>query len=174
MARPTSVSAVLTPTAVFLASSHSRKLVQMTGIRVGYLVTPAGLTATMQRVQEAQISCVSTPGQRAAIAAIEGPQEPVAAAAAHYRVNITAATDLLRAHGSLSWTPGAFYLWIDISRATDGDVGGWAERFLIEQRVAVAPGSAFGRTGEGWIRVSAAAGLDDLLAGIGRLPGPHH
>jgi len=67
---------------------------------------------------------------------------------------------------------GAFYLWIDLSHETAGDVAAWAERFLHEQRVAVAPGSAFGRTGEGWIRVCVAANRDDLLEGLSRLPAP--
>ena len=65
---------------------------------------------------------------------------------------------------------GAFYLWIDVSHATGGDVAGWAESFLLEHRVSVAPGSAFGIRGEGWIRVSLAATRADLLTGLGRLP----
>jgi aspartate aminotransferase len=41
---------------------------------------------------------------------------------------------------------------------------------LRSERVAVAPGSAFGRSGEGWIRICLAATLDDVLTGVGRLP----
>ena len=48
----------------------------------------------------------------------------------------------------------------------------WAERFLLEQRVSVAPGSAFGAGGEGWIRVCAAASRETLLEGLSRLPQP--
>ena len=46
----------------------------------------------------------------------------------------------------------------------------WAEHFLREKHVAVAPGSAFGSAGEGWIRVCLAATRDDLIAGLSRLP----
>jgi aspartate/methionine/tyrosine aminotransferase len=56
-----------------------------------------------------------------------------------------------------------------VSHASCDDVAAWAERFLIEQRVSVAPGSAFGAAGEGWIRVCAAASRETLLAGLGRL-----
>ena len=149
------------------------KTYAMTGIRVGYLVTPPGLAATMRAVQEATISCVNTPAQFAAIAAITGDHSPVAAAKAHYRENLVAATALLEARGIRYLQPtGAFYLWVDVSHASAGDVVGWAERFLLDQRVAVAPGSAFGRTGEGWIRVSLATTQGNILEGLGRIPAP--
>ena len=56
-------------------------------------------------------------------------------------------------------------------RLTDGDVAAWAEHFLLHDRIAVAPGSAFGRSGEGWIRLCLAATEADLLAGIAKIPG---
>jgi aspartate aminotransferase len=157
---------------VFTTFSLS-KTYAMTGIRVGYLVTPRGLAPTMRSVQEASISCVNTPGQYAAVAAITGSQQNVADARAHYRDNIAAATALLDDRGIAYLPPaGTFYLWVNLGHATDGNVAEWAERFLLEQRVAIAPGSAFGRSGEGWIRVCVAADRADLLAGLGRLPVP--
>jgi aspartate aminotransferase len=147
------------------------KTYAMTGIRVGYLVTPPGFTDVMRTVQEAAISCVNTPGQFAALAAIEGPQSAVDEALEHYRGNLEAAAALLTDKGIRYLVPnGAFYLWVDVSHASGGDVAGWAERLLLEQSVAVAPGSAFGRTGEGWIRLCAAAKRETLLEGIRRLP----
>jgi aspartate aminotransferase len=59
-----------------------------------------------------------------------------------------------------------------VSHATDGDVSAWAERLLLTERVAVAPGRAFGRSGEGWIRICLAADPDVLREGIARLPLP--
>jgi aspartate aminotransferase len=83
------------------------------------------------------------------------------------------ACELLDARGIGYLQPnGAFYLWVDMSHASGGDVAGWAERFLLAERVAVAPGSAFGRMGEGWIRICVAALPADLIEGIGRLPPP--
>jgi aspartate aminotransferase len=147
------------------------KTYAMTGIRIGYLVTPRGLEQTMRSVQEASISCVNTPGQYAGIAAMTGSQQNVADARAHYRENIAAATDLLDAKGIEYLRPaGTFYLWVRVDHVSNGDVAEWAERFLIEERVAISPGSAFGRTGEGWIRISLAAELDELLAGLDRVP----
>lgn len=155
---------------VFSVFSFS-KTYAMTGIRVGYLVTPSGMAATLRTMQEATISCAAMPDQFAALAALQGEQEHVAAAAAHYRANYRAASAALEARGIRYLEPtGAFYLWTDVSHASDGDVAAWAERFLVHERVAVAPGSAFGRSGEGWIRLCLAATEADLLAGIARLP----
>ncbi|MWV50281.1 aminotransferase class I/II-fold pyridoxal phosphate-dependent enzyme [Rathayibacter sp. VKM Ac-2803] len=149
------------------------KTYAMTGVRVGYLVTPPGMTKTMVTVQEAAISCVATPDQRAALAALTGPQDAVAAASAHYLSNLKLATALLDERGIRFREPeGAFYLWVDVSHASEGDVAGWAEAFLLETLVAVAPGSAFGRSGEGWIRICLAADPADIEHGLRTLPAP--
>ena len=111
--------------------------------------------------------------QYAAIAAITGDHSHVVAAREHYRENIVLATELLDKRGIRYLQPnGAFYLWIDVSHATGGDVATWAETFLVYNRVAVAPGSAFGRSGEGWIRICLAASADDIVTGLSRLPAP--
>ena len=149
------------------------KTYAMTGARVGWLVTPPGWRQTMLRVQESVVSCVNEPAQRAAVAALTGEQTAVAASAAHYRDNLAAATALLDARGLRYLAPtGAFYLWIDVSHASGGDVVAWCERFLDEQSVAVAPGSAFGASGEGWVRVCVASDKAELLEGLSRLPAP--
>ena len=149
------------------------KTYAMTGARVGWLVTPPGWRAQMLRVQESLVSCVDAPSQRAAAAAITGDQSDVATAAAHYRENLDAAMALLDERGLRYLRPtGAFYLWIDVSRASGGDVLTWCERLLDEQGVAVAPGSAFGTSGEGWIRVCVASDRASLLEGLRRLPAP--
>jgi len=147
------------------------KTYAMTGARIGYLVTPPGFAETMRTVQEAAISCAPAPEQFAALAAIEGEQLHVEEAAAHYRANFEAAATVLAERGIRYHYPqGTFYLWVDMSHASNGDVAGWAMDFLLEHKVAVAPGSAFGRSGEGWIRVCLAATADDLVTGLGRLP----
>ncbi|WP_165064425.1 pyridoxal phosphate-dependent aminotransferase [Marisediminicola senii] len=158
---------------VFSAFSLS-KTYAMTGVRVGYLVTPPGMAPIMRTVQEASISCVTSPAQLAAIAAITGDHQHVADAREHYRGNLEAACAVLDERGIHYLRPnGAFYLWIDMQHATQGDVAGWTEAFLLRERVSVAPGSAFGRAGEGWIRVCVAADRADVIEGLRRLPAPH-
>ena len=149
------------------------KTYAMTGARVGWLVTPPGWRQTMLRVQESVVSCVDEPSQRAAAEALTGDRVAVARSAAHYRDNLAAATALLDARGLRYLDPtGAFYLWIDVAHVSGGDVVAWCERFLDEQGVAVAPGSAFGASGEGWIRVCVASDRDELLDGLSRIPAP--
>ncbi len=156
-----------------LSVFSTSKTYAMTGARVGWLVTPPGWRPTMLRVQEALVSCVDAPAQRAAVTALTGSQDAVAHAARHYRENLAAAMAELDRRGIRYLTPtGAFYLWIDVSHASGGDVMAWCERFLDEAGVAVAPGSAFGASGEGWIRVCVASDLESLLEGLRRLPAP--
>jgi aspartate aminotransferase len=157
---------------VFTVFSLS-KTYAMTGIRIGYLVSPRGMETTMRSVQEASVSCVNTPGQYAAVAAITGDQQLLADAREHYRKNIAVATGLLAERGIRFLQPGGtFYLWVDVSYDSGGDVAAWAESFLLREHVAIAPGSAFGRSGEGWIRVCLAATEADIREGLGRLPSP--
>ena len=147
------------------------KTYAMTGVRVGYLTTPKGLAETMRTVQEAAISCVAEPDQFAALAAVVGDHQAVQDAREHYRANLDLAKGILDAKGIRYRDPeGTFYLWVDVSHATRGDVAVWAEDFLRDRHVAVAPGSAFGRTGEGWIRVSLASPAATIIRGLGALP----
>lgn len=149
------------------------KTYALTGARVGYLVTPPPLTPLFGPANEAIVSCVNAPAQYAALAAVTGPQDAVEAARATYAANLAAARELLDARGiPYLRSDGAFYLWIDVSHASGGDVSSWAERFLVAERVAVAPGSAFGAAGEGWVRVCYAGRVEPLLTGLSRLPQP--
>jgi len=165
-------AATLDPDRVIGVYSLS-KTYALTGGRIGYLVTPAGLADRVRAAQEAIASCVNSPAQVAALAALTGPQDMVDESRAHYLANRDAGSALLTGRGISHLHPGgAFYLWIDVSHASGGDVAVWAERFLVEQRVAVAPGSAFGARGEGWVRVCYAGDTDPLLEALGRLPAP--
>jgi len=147
------------------------KTYAMTGIRVGALVVPPAVSPAIAAEQDAVTACINTPAQYAGIAALTGPQDHVEEARAHYVANLAASRGLLEAKG-LDFIPalGAFYLWIDLRHATDGDVATWAERFLRERRVAVSPGTSFGPAGEGWIRVCYAGETEELLAGLRALP----
>jgi aspartate/methionine/tyrosine aminotransferase len=105
----------------------------------------------------------------AALAAVSGPQDVVAAMRDAYRERRDRALEVLRAGELPVLTPkGAFYLWVDIgaaARRSDAFV-----RELIEHRgVAVAPGTAFGSAGDSFVRLSLAADLEYLLEGSRRL-----
>lgn len=149
------------------------KTFALTGARVGWLVAPPEWSPLLRSAQEAVVSCVNAPAQLAALAALDGDQQVVDDAREHYRANLDAACDLLSRKGIAFQRPaGAFYLWIDVSHASGGDVATWCERFLLTRRVAVAPGSAFGASGEGWVRACVAGSRADVLEGLSRLPSP--
>lgn len=143
----------------------------LTGLRIGALICPPGLEQQMNNVMESIVSCVASPSQYAALAALTGPQDYVSSARDHYRSNRDAASAVLASKGIPFLTAqGAFYLWADVSHVSGGDVRAWVRRFLAEAKVALAPGTAFGSIGEGWIRISLCRGQEDLIEGLSRLP----
>ncbi len=155
-----------------IASYTLSKTYGLTGLRVGALVTPAGLETQLSTVMESIVSCVASPSQYAALAALTGPQDYVREAAAHYRGNRDAASAVLDAKRiPYLAAQGAFYLWADLSHVSGGDIRAWTRSFLADEGVAVAPGTAFGSIGEGWVRIALCGGRDDLVAGVSRLPG---
>jgi aspartate/methionine/tyrosine aminotransferase len=145
------------------------KTYAMTGWRVGYAFAPGPTLAVMARMQEPFVSCVNAPAQHAALAALHGPQDVVTAMRDVYRRRADAAVDVLAASGVTVQRPdGAFYLWVDTS--TDGrDSSQLARDLLAAERVAVAPGLAFGPAGRHRVRLSLASADDDLLEGCRRL-----
>ncbi len=143
----------------------------LTGLRIGALICPPGLEKTMNNVMESIVSCVASPSQYAALAALTGPQDYVKSAREHYRVNRDAASTILAEKGiPYLGAQGAFYLWADVSHTSEGDVRAWTRRFLAASKVAFAPGTAFGSIGEGWIRIALCGAKEELLDGVSRLP----
>jgi aspartate aminotransferase len=146
------------------------KTYAMTGWRLGYVVTHDPVARDLiAQVAEATVACPSSVSQRAALAALEGPQDGIDSAVASYRERRDAAVALLESRGVACVRPeGAFYLMVDISAAT-GDSAAFALRLLADKHVAVSPGSAFGPGGEGMVRVSLASERTGLLEGLHRL-----
>ncbi|GEB19763.1 pyridoxal phosphate-dependent aminotransferase [Paenarthrobacter aurescens] len=143
----------------------------LTGLRIGALICPPGLEPKMNNVMESIVSCVASPSQYAALAALTGPQDYVSQARDHYRSNRDAASAVLTEKGiPFLGAQGAFYLWADVSHVSGGDVRAWVRAFLAESGVSFAPGTAFGSIGEGWIRIALCGAEQDLLDGVKRLP----
>lgn len=151
-------------------SLHSfSKTYAMTGWRIGYAVANEAIAQVITKVQEPLISCVSAVVQKAAEAALDGPQECVAQMREAYRERRDAAIAVLQTHGMHRYTPrGAFYIMVDI-RHSGLLSREFALALLHEQRVAVAPGTAFGEVARGFVRVSLASDRADLIEGVTRL-----
>ena len=141
----------------------------MTGWRVGYLVAPVELIRLMTVLQEPMVSCACSVSQKAAEAALTGPQEVVHSMVASYRQRRDAAVELVRAHGLPVHKPaGAFYMLVDISSAAVQSRA-FALSLLQRKRVAVAPGSAFGEVAAQTVRVCLAVEEKALMEGLERL-----
>lgn len=147
------------------------KTYSMTGMRVGYAVAPPGGGPILSKMQEPTVSCVNAPAQYAALAALQGDSGPIEHARDTYRFRRDAACRFLDEHGVSYLRPqGSFYLWVDVSRITES-ADSFARGAVLEKYVAVAPGTAFGASGEGYIRISLATDYNELLEGLNRLFG---
>jgi len=141
----------------------------MTGWRVGYVVAPEEVARLIAKAQEPVVSGASTISQKAAEAALTGPQDAVAAMREAYRRRRDLALDVLdRADVPYVRPAGAFYLMVDVA-ALGLAAPDFARRLLLERGVAVVPGDAFGAGGAGMVRVSLAADEASLVEGVGRL-----
>jgi aspartate aminotransferase len=143
------------------------KVHAMTGWRVGYAALPPALATVVQSAQEPLVSCVNAPAQHAALAALRGDQAHVAESRATFRRRVELVCDALERAGLQLHRPRAsFYIWV---RLGVPDSVAWAIELLDEQGVAVAPGSAFGPSGEGCVRVSVGATEEQLADAVGRM-----
>lgn len=111
-----------------------------------------------------------TLGGEAAVAALAGPQDHVAAMREEYRAKRQIVLDGLAGCPVLRLIEpqGAFYAFVDV-RLTGLDSGEFADRLLDEEHVAVVPGEAFGEEGRGFVRLSYAGDAGELREGVARL-----
>jgi aspartate aminotransferase/aminotransferase len=141
----------------------------MTGWRVGYTISSKEIAEILMELNECQVACVSSISQMAAKAAICGSQVSVRQMVKSYRRRRDLVIKLLKEYRLYTYTPqGAFYILIDIS-ACGLDSGTFAEKFLREKQVAVAPGSAFGSLAKKYVRICFAASEADIREGLKRL-----
>lgn len=142
----------------------------MTGWRIGYLTGPAPMLQVMATVQEAMASCVNAATQRAALAALRGPQDCVETMRQAYQRRRDLVVERLgRMPGVRCPRPdGAFYAFPDV-RGVTHDTVRLAEQLLFDHRVVVSPGEAFGPQSGGFLRLSYATSDEDLAEGLTRL-----
>ncbi|PSQ21473.1 aminotransferase class I/II [Halobacteriales archaeon QS_9_67_17] len=141
----------------------------MTGWRVGWLAAKSSVVDEATKIRESTTACTSTPAQHAAIAALTGPQEPVAEMQAAFARRRDYVADRLAAmDGVAAPRPeGAFYAFLDPEGYDDSMA--LAKRLVREAGVVLAPGSGFGDAGAGKLRLSFANSMDRLEEGLDRL-----
>ncbi|HLK59791.1 MAG TPA: aminotransferase class I/II-fold pyridoxal phosphate-dependent enzyme [Chthonomonadaceae bacterium] len=145
------------------------KAYAMTGWRVGYACAPEPITTLMTRVHQYTMLCAPHISQIAAIEALQHAEEDVAAMIADYDHRRRCFVTGLNAIGLTCYEPqGAFYAFPSI-RASGLSSEEFAERLLMEEGVAVVPGTAFGPAGEGHVRCSYATALPLLETALERM-----
>jgi len=145
------------------------KAYAMTGWRVGYAAAPGEIIGAMTRIHQYTMMCASTMGQVAALEALRGDQNVVTDMVEDYNRRRQVIVKGLCEIGLMCFEPrGAFYAFPSI-KCTGMKSEEFAERLLEEEKVAVVPGTAFGKCGEGYVRCCYATSLPDIEEALRRI-----
>lgn len=146
------------------------KAFAMTGWRMGYATGPSLIMEQMVKIHQFAIMCAPTTSQYAGVIAMKNSDGSVEEMRTAYNQRRNYLMHMFRDELHLPcFEPyGAFYVFPNISEfgMTSEE---FATRFLQEQKVAVVPGTAFGDSGEGFIRISYAYSINELKEALGRL-----
>jgi len=141
----------------------------MTGWRIGFAAGPAEIINGLVRIHQYTVMSAPTPSQAAALAALIKGEPFVEQMRLEYDRRRRMIVDGLNNIGLPTFEPhGAFYAFPKIS-VTGLDDETFAERLLNEKRVAVVPGSSFGKGGEGFVRCSYATSMDKIEEALERI-----
>lgn len=152
-----------------LSTNSFSKAWSMTGWRLGWIVAPTPLMADLGKLIEYNTSCSPVFVQRAGVVAIDRGEPDVAHTVARYRAardHLVAALAQLQGV-DIAAPPGAMYAFFRLRGLTDSLA--FCKRLVREAKLGLAPGSAFGPEGEGFVRWCFAADTARLDDGIARL-----
>jgi len=146
------------------------KAYAMTGWRIGYIIAEKKLSATLRNLHYYATLCPNAISQKAAYAALTGPQDCVQEMVTEYnRRRRYVLSELDKIKKLRCATPkGAFYVFPEFSSFEKSDEA-LAQYLLNEAKVATAPGSGFGKAGEGHLRISYSVSYEQLKEGIERI-----
>lgn len=145
------------------------KTYAMTGLRVGYAAAPANVVQAMARVKAVTTGPAATISQRAALAAVTGPVEPLLEFKRIYAERRRAMMDGLDAMGlDYSDPRGAFFLWTN-SSSTGIHATELSYLLLKEGRVLIFPGTGFGENWGGYLRISLLQSTDKIREALVRM-----
>jgi len=141
----------------------------MTGLRIGYACAPEPILEQMLKIHQYAIMCASVTAQEAALEALRNGAAEREKMRRSYEERRNVIVSGLNKAGLPTMTPkGAFYVFADI-RPTGMTSREFAEALLREKNVAVIPGGAFGKAGEGFVRCCYATSLPEIRTAIVRI-----
>lgn len=141
----------------------------MTGYRIAYACGPADLIEAMMKIHQYSMLCASSLGQAAALSALREGHQDMLAMKREFEQRRNVIVKRLNDMGLPCHLPeGAFYVF---SRIADTGLTSdqFARQLLDRYSVAVVPGTAFGPSGEGFVRCSYATGMDDIEVAMTRM-----
>ena len=145
------------------------KAFAMTGWRVGYACGPADVMAAILKVHQYGIMSAPTMGQYGALEGLRNGDAEVAKMVASYNERRKVIVQGFRDMGLSCFEPkGAFYCFPCI-KSTGMSSEEFVEKLLMEEKVAVVPGNAFGASGEGFIRCSYASSMENIKEALKRI-----
>jgi aminotransferase len=146
------------------------KAYAMTGWRIGYVAAEKKLSTTLRKLHYYATLCPNAISQKAAFAALTGPQGCVKEMVTEYNRRREVVLHELDRIASLFYTipKGAFYVFPDFSSFEKSDEI-FAAFLLKEAGVVTAPGSGFGKTGEGHLRISYSISHEQVKEGMDRI-----
>ena len=145
------------------------KAYAMTGFRIGYACGPVPLVEAMMRIHQYSMLCASIISQEAAIEAIQHGEPDTAAMRDQYRLRRNYIVKALNEMGLTCHLPrGSFYAFPSI-RSTGLTSKEFALGLLEQEKVACVPGSAFGESGEGFVRCCFATSLPQIEVAMERM-----
>ena len=141
----------------------------MTGWRLGFAAAPKDISQAMLKIHQYTMMCAPTMAQYAAIEALKGGFQEVEEMRKSYRHRRNFFVKSLSEIGLPCHVPGgAFYAFPSI-KSSGLSSEEFAERLLLEEKVAVVPGNVFGESGEGYVRCSYASSLESLQEAVKRM-----
>ncbi|UCF07631.1 MAG: aminotransferase class I/II-fold pyridoxal phosphate-dependent enzyme, partial [Thermoplasmata archaeon] len=145
------------------------KAYAMTGWRLGWVLAGEKYLKQIKKIQQHSITCAVSFGQKAAVEALYGTQEPVSRMVAEFKARRDLIVERINAIPGMSCSKpnGAFYAFAKF----DYDMSSvdFAQFLLEKAQVAVTPGASFGRCGEGHIRFSYATSRENINRGLDRV-----
>lgn len=145
------------------------KAYSMTGWRMGYACGPAEILDQVTKIHQFAIMCAPTTSQYAAIEALKNGDEDIAAMVEEYDMRRRIIVDGFNSIGLTCREPlGAFYAFPSIA-STGMSSEEFCEKLLYAKKIAIVPGTAFGRGGEGFVRASYCYSVDHIKTAIERI-----
>ena len=145
------------------------KAYSMTGWRLGYILGPKSITDEIKKIHQFSIMCAPTIAQYAGIEALKNGDDDILRMKEEYNTRRNYLLLELKRLNLDCFTPrGAFYSFPNISKYNKSSED-FATDLLEKEHLVVVPGTAFGESGEGFIRISYAYSLDELKEAISRL-----